>query len=175
VRLFIYAQRGAVWKQPLGIYLLLFPAITAYFVSVGRERREAILILRKANGDLVCSSAKSQFAQSLIQFRRLAASKRDCSTEAWEGCCKCCAASAWPNPRLLCFPGLRYSCSRTPLGNKNPLTIPSARSPIAAEPDRLLQYGVSTVPAPSPFSGARPDLADHILGTQSLIHSSDSA
>ena len=141
MRLFIYAQRGAVWKQPLGIYLLLFPAITAYFVSVGKGRREAILILRKANGDLVCSSAKSQFAQSLVQFRRLAASKRDCSTEAWEGCCKCCAASAWPNPRLLCFPGLRYSYSRTPLGNKNPLIIPSARSPIAAEPDRLLiQY-----------------------------------
>jgi hypothetical protein len=62
----MYAQHGAIWKQPLGIYLLLFPAITAYFVSVGRERTEAILILRKAN-DLVCSSAKSQFAQLLIQ------------------------------------------------------------------------------------------------------------
>ena len=158
MRLFIYAQRGAVWKQPLGIYLLLFPAITAYFVSVGKERREAILILRKANGDLVCSSAKSQFAQSLIQFRRLAASKRDYSTEAWEGCCKCCAASAWPNPRLLCFPGLRYSCSRTPLGNMNPLIIPSSRSPIAAEPDRLLvQYcAVPPYQHQAPFLGPDP-------------------
>jgi hypothetical protein len=165
-----------VWKQPLGIYLLLFPAITAYFVSVGRERREAILILRKANGDLVYSSAKSQFAHSLIQETGLKQARLQYGGVGGLLQVLCCICVAKPTPPLLPRAALLMLSNAPRQQEPTHYSLSPFSNRSRAGPFATVRSKYCTVPAPSPFSGARPDLADRIgLGTQSLIHSLDSA
>jgi hypothetical protein len=76
-----------------------------------------------------------------------------------EGSCKCCAAASAPLlPQAALLMLSNAPGQQEPTHSLSPFSNRSRAGPLA-----------STVPAPSPFSGTRPDLADHIgLGTQSI-------
>jgi hypothetical protein len=146
---------------------------------VSRERTESILILRKPNEDLGCSSAKSQFARSLIQETgrkqaRIHTVRRGV------------AASAVLHLRgqthaSFASPGRATHALERPWATRTHSLFP--QPVLQSQPCRTVCFYVHTMcKHQAPFSETRPDLADHIglwcwgqLSTHAIMNRLNSA